>query len=68
MVAAGGVGTLNYVWKKNGAVISGKTTPSISVAAAAAAGDAASYTCEVTDSATPTASKIVSQACVVTVS
>lgn len=68
VVATGGVGTLHYVWKKGGTVISGKTTASISVTATAAAGDAATYTCEVTDSATPTPTKITSKSCVVTVS
>ena len=68
VVATGGVGTLHYVWKKGGTVISGKTAASISVTATAAAGDAATYTCEVTDSATPTPTKITSKSCVVTVS
>ena len=68
MVATGGVDPLSYVWKKNGTVISGKNTASISVTATAAAGDAATYTCEVSDSATPTAAKITSAACVVTIS
>ena len=68
VVAIGGVGTLHYVWKKGGTVIPGKTTASISVTATAAAGDAATYTCEVTDSATPTPTKITSKSCVVTVS
>ena len=68
VVATGGVGTLHYVWKKGGTVISGKTTASISVTVTAAAGDAATYTCEVTDSATPTPTKITSKSCVVTVS
>ena len=68
VVATGGVGTLQYVWKKGGTVISGKTTASIIVTATAVAGDAATYTCEVTDSATPTAAKITSTACVVTIS
>ena len=68
MVATGGVGTLSYVWKKNGTVIAGKTTASITVTATAAAGDSATYTCEVSDSATPTAAKITSTACVVTIS
>ena len=68
VVATGGVGTLSYVWKKNGTAIAGKTTASISVIATAAAGDAGTYTCEVSDSATPTAAKITSAACVVTIS
>ena len=68
VVATGGVGTLHYVWKKGGTVIPGKTTASISVTATAAAGDAATYTCEVTASATPTPAKITSKSCVVTVS
>ena len=68
VVATGGVGTLHYVWNKGGTVIPGKTAPSISVTATAAAGDAATYTCEVTDSATPTPTKITSKSCVVTVS
>ena len=68
MLATGGVAPRQYVWKKGGTVIAGKTTPSISVTATAAAGDAATYTCEVTDSATPTPTKITSKSCVVTVS
>lgn len=68
VVATGGVGTLHYVWKKDGTTIAGKTTASISVTTTAAAGDAATYTCEVTDSATPTPTKITSKSCVVTVS
>lgn len=68
VVATGGVGTLHYVWKKGGTVISGKTPASIIVTATAASGDAATYTCEVTDSATPTPTKITSKSCVVTVS
>lgn len=67
-MATGGVGTLHYVWKKGGTTIAGKTTASISVTTTAAAGDAATYTCEVTDSATPTPTKITSKSCVVTVS
>lgn len=67
VVATGGVGTLSYVWKKNGTVIPGKSTASINVTATAAAGDAATYTCEVSDSATPTPTKITSKSCVVTV-
>ena len=68
VVATGGVGTLSYVWKKSGTVIAGKTTASIVVNATAVLGDAGTYTCEVSDSATPTAAKITSTACVVTIS
>lgn len=64
VVATGGKTPYTYVWKKGGTVISGKTTASITVAAAAASGDAATYTCEVTDAI---GTKITSVSCVVTV-
>ena len=64
VAATGGVTPYTYVWKKGGVVIAGKTTATIQVNATAVAGDAGSYTCEVTDNA---GTKITSVACAVTV-
>lgn len=60
----GGKSPYSYVWKKGGVVISGQTSASATISATAVAGDAATYTCEVTDDAN---TKITSVACVVTV-
>lgn len=64
--AEGGVPPYSYVWKKGGTTVSGKTAATFSKASAAS-GDAGSYTCEVSDSASP-ANKVTSTSCTVTVS
>ena len=63
VAVAGGTGPYTYVWKKGSTVVTGSTA-SFSKAGSAA-GDSGTYTCEVTDS---TGRKIISRACVVTVS
>lgn len=66
VAATGGTAPYTYVWKKDGSAVSGQTSATFTKASAAS-GDAGSYVCEVTDSAT-TPAKITSTACVVTVS
>lgn len=64
VAVTGGETPYTYVWKKGGVVIADKITAAIQVNATTEAGDAGSYTCEVTDKA---GTKITSVACVVTV-
>lgn len=67
VAAAGGVAPLSYKWFKNGVVIAGALTATYTKASAAEA-DEGTYKVEVSDTATPTAGKITSVECVVTVS
>lgn len=67
VVATGGVSPLSYLWRKNGIVIAGAVAATYTKATAAEA-DEGVYTVEVSDTATPTANKITSVACTVTVS
>lgn len=66
VVVEGGTAPYSYVWKKDGTTVSGQTTATFNKASAAS-GDAGSYTCVVTDSATTPAS-VTSSSCAVTVS
>jgi len=66
VVASGGTTPYSYKWLKGGSVVSGQTAATFSKSSAAA-GDAGSYTCEVSDSATP-ANTVISSACNVTIS
>ncbi len=66
VAATGGTAPYTYIWKKDGSAVSGQTSATFNKASTVA-GDAGSYVCEVTDSAT-TPAKITSTACVVTVS
>lgn len=66
VVATGGVSPLSYLWRKNGVVIPGAVAATYTKATAAEA-DEGVYTVEVSDTATPTANKITSVACTVTV-
>ncbi|RDA68355.1 hypothetical protein DVH07_06550 [Hafnia paralvei] len=66
VVAAGGTTPYTYVWKKDGTAVSGQSSATFNKASATS-GDAGSYVCVASDSATPPAS-ITSSACVVTVS
>ncbi|MCK6678248.1 immunoglobulin domain-containing protein [Enterobacter asburiae] len=65
VAASGGVLPYTYKWKKGSAVISGQETATFNKASAVA-GDAGTYTCEVTDSGTPE-QVITSATCTVTV-
>ena len=65
VAASGGTGPLTYKWMKGGAVVAGQTTDTFNKASAVA-GDAAEYTCELSDAATPP-NIITSAPCAVTV-
>ncbi|NUL36641.1 immunoglobulin domain-containing protein [Kosakonia sacchari] len=66
LAASGGTAPYTYAWSKDGTPISGQTSATLNIAAAAST-DSGSYTCTVTDSAA-TPATVTSSACTVTVS